>query len=302
MAKDKIEIPQPVNRPPEDEKTRAEHPTTVETTPKGVMGRPTTPSSSSRFEPPATAIEVPSHGQLYKGMKADSDLKKGILKVRPITLGEEKILTTNRLIQSGKAIDMVLENCIKSEVDPQQLLSADRTYILFYLRGMSYGLNYDFNVRCYRCGRDFIQTIEIDKLPIHEWNDPVEEPWEMVLPITGFKVVTHYMRGYEENLLIEESNSMKSFDDIDEDLGIVMQSLVDEVYDPEGNRLSEQEKVDFINSLIAGDTGFWREELDQRTCGIRQLEDIACPHCNAKINFNVPLDRNFFRPQRRKSR
>lgn len=303
MAKERLEIPQPVNKPPTGDKREVEHPKTeIETTPKRLGRERAQPSQSSRFEPAAVPVELPSHGFLYKGMKADADLKKGIIKVRPLTLKEEKILTTTRLVQQGKALDMILDNCIKSEVDPMQLLSSDRMYILFYLRGMSYGLEYDFNVRCYRCGTDFTQKLDIDKLPIKEWHnaDEAAEPWEMVLPVTGFKVVSHYMRGFEENELVEETQEVKSFDEADDDIGISMTMLIEEVHDPDGEKLNDQDKVDFIENMIAGDTSAWRDETNEKESGIKTLKNIRCPRCTSVLEFNVPLDRNFFRPQRRR--
>jgi hypothetical protein len=301
MAKDRIEIPEPINKAPVNN-TEQEHPKTeIETTPKKLGRQQQKPSQSSRFEPAAIPVELPSHGFLYKGMKADADIKKGIINVRPLTLREEKILTTQRLVQQGRALDMILENCIKSDVDPMNLLSSDRMYILFYLRGMSYGLEYDFNVRCYRCGADFTQKINIDKLPIKEWKtqEEAEEPWEMVLPVSGCKVVSHYMRGYEENALVEQTQEIKSFEEADDDIGISMGMLIEEVYDADGNKLSEQDKIDFIENMIAGDTGAWREENNERDCGIKTLKNIKCPRCTSTLEFNVPLDRNFFRSQRR---
>lgn len=303
MAKERIEIPEPINKPKDKGTIEQEHPQTeIETTPKNMGRSQADTSHSSRFEPPAVKVELPSHGLLYGGMRADSEVKKGIIKVRPLTLREEKILSTNRLVQQGKALDMILENCIKSDVDPMALLSSDRLYILFYLRGMSYGLDYDFNVRCYRCGTDFTQKVEINKLPVKEWENEEDatEPWEMILPVTKFKVISHYMRGYEENELVSSTSEVRAFDQADEDVEITVKMLIDEVYDPDGNMLSDEEKDEFIESMIAGDTSAWREEIAQRECGIKQLEKIMCPRCQSSLEFNVPLDRNFFRPQRRR--
>ena len=306
MAKDKerIAIPQPINKPPTGEVgNEQEHPrdkTVIEAKSKGMGSQKA--SHSSRFEPAAVPVELPSHGHLYKGMKADSDLKKGVIKIRPLTLKEEKILTTNRLLQQGKALDMILDNCIKSDVDPMDLLSADRIYILFYLRGMSYGLEYDFNVRCYRCGTDFVQKLEIDKLPIKEWEsvEEAEEPWETELPVSGAKVLSHFMRGHEENELVSKTREVKSFNEADDDIEISTSMLIDEIWIGE-EKLDDADKADFIENMIAGDTSSWRDELNGRECGIKQLENIFCPRCESQLEFNIPLDRNFFRPQRRRS-
>jgi hypothetical protein len=254
---------------------------------------------NSKFEPAAIPIELPSHGKLYKNISEDADIQNGVIKIRQMTMREEKILTTDRFIQNGKALDMILENCIKSPINPLDLLSGDRLYILFYLRGMSYGLDYDFNVRCYHCQHDFIQTVTVDSLPIKEWEDDVEEPFEFTLPISKYNVKMHFMRGSEENKLLQSSREMKGFNEPDNTALESILLLVDEISDPDGNKLNKFDKEDFLNNLVTGDTETIREELEKRDCGIQPIKNVFCPKCNRQLEFNVPLGRNFFRSRGR---
>jgi hypothetical protein len=301
MAKGKengdIEIPEPINMRKGNNMMKQNHPPTN-------LGEKQTISIGSgvqkvsKFEPAAIPIEIPSHGQLYKNLTPDEEVQKGIIRIRQITMTEEKILTTERLVQSGKALDMILENCIKSNVNPSDLLSSDRFYILFYLRGMSFGLDYDFNVRCYHCGHDFIQEVKIDKLPIKEWEQPVEEPFEIILPMSGYKVVAHFMRGHEENRVLQSSKEMKSFNEPDSIASDSLTYLIDKILTPDGEELNKYDKEDFIAHMIAADIDEVRTSIDERDCGIQPLKKIICPKCNRELEFNVPLGRNFFRSRK----
>ena len=298
-----IDIPEPINKPKGKPTAKAEHPTKkskVDVQPKPVLSAQPM-SKKSRFEPEAVPVEVPSRGILYKGRVNDEEVANGVIRIRPMTLAEEKIITTDRLIQSGKALDMILENCVKSDIDSYELLSSDRLYILFYLRGMSYGLEYDFAIRCYHCGFNFEQTIEIDKLPVKTWDDPEDgsEPITMTLPQTGFEVEAHFMRGKDESRLAEASREMRNFNQADDDIGQAITLLITQVTTDEGEVLSPRDKIDFINHMPAGDADFFREVLREKDCGIQMLDHIYCPRCNGELEFNVPLGRNFFRRSRR---
>lgn len=290
-----IVIPEPINRPKSDKKVKAEHPKSKVNVVKKMGINVNSPQS--RFEPVPVSVELPSHGWLYSGKTNDPDLSKGIIKIRQITLNEEKILSTDRLIQQGKALDMVLSNCIKSDIDPYELLASDRLYILFYLRGMSYGLNYEFSVKCYHCGANFDQSVDIDKLPVVEWEveEQAKEPIVLELPYTKAIVEAHYMRGCEEQSLTEKERDLKSLNEADDSIGNSIIMLIDKVTLSDSETLSPRDKEDFINHLIAADVDFFREKMRESDCGIQQLEHIYCPRCNGKMEFNVPFGRNFFR-------
>ena len=297
-----IDIPEPINKPKEKTTAKAEHPKSskVDVQPKPVLSGNIS-RGKSRFEPEAVLVEVPSRGKLYAGSVDDDEVARGVIRIRPMTLAEEKIITTDRLIQQGKALDMVLENCVKSNVNSYDLLSSDRLYLLFYLRGMSYGLDYDFAIRCYHCGFNFEQTIEIDQLPVKTWDEKGDgtEPIVMKLPQTGFEVEARYMRGHDESKLAEAAREMKNFNQADDSIGEALTMLITKITTDDGEVLSPKDRMDFIDHMPAGDADFFREVLREKDCGIQMLDRIYCPRCNGELEFNVPLGRNFFRRSRR---
>jgi len=298
--KDEIIIPEPINRPKENKVPTADHPqqeTKITTNEKSINRFKT----DSRFAPKAFPVEVPSKGFLYQNLTNDPEVKKGVIRLAQMTSAEEKILTTQRFVEQGVALDMILENCIKSDVDPYDLLSSDRLYLLFYLRGMSYDLSYDFNVKCYYCGQNFIQNVKIDKLPITTWESPEEakEPIVVKLPLTRATAEAHFMRGKEEKEMMIKSRKLKSFNEPDDSATDSLIYLIDKVILEDGEVLGPRDRLDFINHLVAGDCDEFRTKMLERECGIQQLENIYCPRCNSILQFGVPLGRNFFRRQGR---
>lgn len=294
MSEDII-IPEAINKPPK--KNTVQHPDAEQ---KGVKKDSTTKTNNkSRFEPEYVNVEIPSHGMLYKNITDDTNIKSGSILLKPMTLKEEKILTTPRFVKDGSALDKVLENCIKSDISQNDLLSSDRLYLLFYLRGMSYGLKYYFDVTCYHCGEIFEQEIDISKLEIREWEEEKEyEPIVITLPFSKATVEAHYMRGKDENQMLEQSKKEVSYDESDDAIGDQIVMLIDKVTLKDGEVLGPKDKVDFINNLIGSDIDFFRDEYESRDCGIQPIKNIKCPSCGRKITFNIPFGRNFFRRSR----
>jgi len=92
-------------------------------------------------------VPLPSKGLLYTRVTDDEDIvKKGRIKLYPMTAREEEILSTQRFIKDGTATRRVLERCIASDIDAKDILLFDSNFLLFYLRQISYGDEYEFEL------------------------------------------------------------------------------------------------------------------------------------------------------------
>ena len=103
-------------------------------------------------------ITLPSLGKFYDG---NSGPKDGKIHVRPMTGEEEEILATPRFHKKGQAMNMIFNRCMRGNYDVSNWLSADRTYLLIYLRGISYTSDYDVEIKCPECDRRFATAIPL---------------------------------------------------------------------------------------------------------------------------------------------
>jgi len=89
------------------------------------------------YKVPFDIIELPSQGLLYEN-------KKSTVKVEYLTAYDENILTSPNLLNSGKALDVLLEKKVKDlGFKTNELLSGDRMAILLYLRTTGLGNEYE---------------------------------------------------------------------------------------------------------------------------------------------------------------
>lgn len=262
--------------------------------------------------PPAELIEIPSHGLLYGGITNDPDiLEKGSIRVRPMTIHEEKIISTRRIIRSGQAIDMVLKNVISSTgingapLDTEQLLSSDRAFIMLWLRGVSYGYNYKFSVQCTSCNQKFEQNVDLSKIGIKEFGynedgekintDGIKEPFTFVLPRSGYTVEYRLARGIDEIELSKIKMESKKIDDLDDSIVRRIHSLILNVY--KGDDVVPKNKIkSFVENMIAGDASQLRQDFDNNDCGVKQIRNVTCPSCDYQLDdFYIPITESFFR-------
>lgn len=266
------------------------------------------PSSNSgqtmMFEPPAELVEIPSHGLLYKEITDDPDiLERGSIRVRPMTVHEERILTTNRIVKSGQAIDMVFRNVIKSKgkggepLDPSLLLSSDRIFLMLWLRSISYDNIYKFNLQCPNCEKRFEYSVDLAQHEVKELDPETTEtePYEFVLPKWQYKIYYRLPRGVDEIEMIQANKGVKKIDETDDSVVRRLTSIIIRVEDPDGNEIPKQQIPSFAESMITGDASAFRNELERRDAGIEDIKDINCPNCGHEYDTSIPITESFFR-------
>jgi len=243
-------------------------------------------------------VQLPSRGLLYPEGWVDEE---GRISVRPMTVKEEKIMATARLAKQGKSIDMILKNCIeKDDIDTHELLSGDRSFLLYHLRCISYGAYYEFKLKCPNCDTNINSNIDLNELGTIYLDDGFEEPISFKLPISGHTVEYRLARGKDEIAVLKErQRRLNNYgaDQIDNSLTeryLLQVISVDDITDRVQIR-------SFIESMMAGDSAALRQDMEENTCGINTTITESCPSCGVDIESEVPLSEGFFRysPSRR---
>lgn len=239
-------------------------------------------------EPSAEKVTLPSKGRFYNGIISE---KKGDILIRPMTLKEENIFTTKRLLKNGQAIDMVLRNCIKTPgINTAELLSSDRVFLLFFLRAISYGTKYTIKTKCPSCGEDNDDQLEIMSLEVKEPPTALTDPFPVTLPMSKLKMEMRLSRGKDESELLKNSSlgNLESNQAITERICSLIVSM--EGVNPD----SYKNKLD---NLIGGDVSHIRQTLSAIDFGYRIDKDNYCTKCNSKYEIALSINENFFRTE-----
>lgn len=246
-------------------------------------------------------IELPSLGRFYDGHDGPAN---GVLHVRPMTGNEEKILATPRFVKKGQAVNMIFKNCLMEKFDPDDLLTIDRTYLLIYLRGISYTPDYEVEIKCQECGNKFQTTINLDTLYLdHCPDDFTEESLIDILPATGFRFKYRLSKGKDETAIQEHRDRrVKTFGDNAHDDTLLYRAslLVEWIESPTGAMLTGQGPIQTVlENLPIKDVAYIRNLLTDPPFGVDTKVNIGCPLCNNDFTADLPLEANFFFPRTR---
>lgn len=243
-------------------------------------------------------IELPSKGRFYDGSNGPAT---GVVAIRPMTGEEEQILATPRFVRKGQAINMIFSKCLKEDFRPENLLTVDRTYLLIYLRGISYSPEYDVEVKCPECEKKFGTSLDLNSLYVESCPDDFGPTLTDVLPTSKYKFSYRLSTGKDEQEIQDyRDRRIKMFGDASADDTLTHRTaqLLVEI---EG-LADKRELQTLIKSLPISDVAHIRNCVNEPPFGVDTDVEIVCPSCLHEFTVDLPLEANFFFPRKKKGK
>lgn len=272
---------QPVNRPMPDAKIRVQGSDALE----GLLTQLADQNSWEEFE-------FPSKGKFYSEVPAT-------VHIRAMTGEEEQILATPRWVKKNKAIDMIFRRCIKEPINTEELLSADRTNLLIFLRGISYTPEYDVEIKCPNCAIKFAHVIDLNEMEVEACPDNFgPDQLSGTLPVSKFRYRYRLATGQDEQEIssYREKRIQQWGDQSDDDTLLYRTALLLE--EIEGVNLKKELAL-LLKKLPIQDVAHLRNEINTPPFGVDTEISILCPSCTEEFKIDLPLETSFFFPRKK---
>jgi hypothetical protein len=243
-------------------------------------------------------VMLPSRGKFYDGTDGPTN---GIIHIRPMTGEEEQILATPRFVKKNTAINMIFSKCIREDIKPENLLSQDRTFLLIYLRGISYGTDYDIQIKCPETERQFATTVDLDTLEIIRCPDNFgPNNLNGVLPKSKYKFSYRFGKGKDETDLQQYRESkIKAFSEtaLDDTMTFRLALLLNSV-----ETITDKEELKvLLRNLSIQDVNYIRNIINDPPFGMETNITVLSPYSNEDFEIELPLDSGFFFPKSKKA-
>jgi len=275
---------------------------------------------------PWEKVQLPSKGIYYGDLMPD-----GWLEVKPMGVDVDKMLTNQRLIANGELLNKVIEVCTRlpDGFSIRDMLSGDFNFLLYYLRGITHGPDYEFVADCPACKTKNTFTFDLSGLneTINWANEAyLEEPFEVELPVLtksfGKKVCALVrMIRVDDIMRMARPGEDKVFDPVrrgrvsvrkKKDKTIIRNDgqNLERIYEDnmksqilavtiDGVRYGDREKLNaIIDQMHQRDAAEIRDFLDDVSPSIDTTLDVTCVNdeCKNEFSVNLPFNENFFRP------
>lgn len=277
---------------------------------------------------PWEEVPLPSQGFYYEGWA------NGTVRCRAMTQSVEKAFANRRLVQTGGALDRMFRQCceLPGNMDPAELLVGDRTFLLYYIRGLTYGNLYKFVVTCPSCGAESSHTYDMNELyqTVIPANESLgKEPFKLVLPhlsnISGREIYVglRFLRQADVANMVSSKRFQKRItgnsvrasnsrrrgrapkrEQSPQEQGqsqadmLLEGSLERTIVSVNGN--SDPNLVQrIVARLHSRDNAAIRDFMMENTPGIDTTVNVTCPECGEEAIMELPITAGFFRSAER---
>ena len=245
-------------------------------------------------------IELPSKGKFYNSEDGPTN---GVIHLRPMTGEEEEILATPRFVKKGQAINMIFNRCMRENYDSSNFLTQDRTYMLIYLRGISYTPEYDVEIRDPDSDQTFATTINLNDLYVDQCG-PEFGPENLTdtLPSTGYRFQYRLAVGKDEQLIQDyRERRAKNFDLSSQEDDTLLYRTAHLIEEIEG--LTDKLEIQMLlKKLPIQDVAYLRTVVNEPPFGVDTKVSITNPYTLRDFEVELPLESNFFFPRARRKK
>lgn len=248
----------------------------------------TVESINSKPEEFYTPFELPSKGLGY----AENLNIPAILHLRPIKVSEEKVVLADASANLNAVTTNILNRCTKETIDTGDLWMADRDYLMYQLRAISYSSTYPLRGRCKNCSSEVTSSVNLEDAEVISLESTDLLFPEVILPSSQYKFKLKPLTGKDMDFLIKKSrDKIESY--------IYNFSTCTTSIDVPGKptvTLNSEIKA-IINNLIGKDSYALRTAVSKNTFGIQKDYITSCGSCGADNTLTLELSDDFFRSE-----
>ena len=245
---------------------------------------------------PFDEITIPSRGIFY-------DNKKSTFLVKYITAKEENLLTSPTLIDSGKAIEMLMSSCLLDwEGEVENLLIGDRDAFMVYLRSTSYGDKVSFKYVCPNCKKESETSFNLSSLEMKEFHseDLPDENHQYTFKMPNMKLNGEEVIVKFRPKTLKDEKQIKKI--VSEEFKVVggqkIENVIEATYRNQIISINGGTDQVFIRKVIKNmpikDSYKLREYMERVEPGIDNVIKSECNFCNHVSYSKIPIDYDFF--------
>jgi DNA-directed RNA polymerase subunit M/transcription elongation factor TFIIS len=210
---------------------------------------------------------------------------------RPLKVLEVKKLATMDENNVNQIINDIVRKTIKG-IDIQNLLIADKLYLVFWLRANTYrDSGYQVSFKCGKCGENSTYNFSLNSIKIRYIDDDYNPEGVITLPVSKDNIVTKFLRVKDEEAVDEFKSSDKILDINDDVVSVAasIEKINDKTY-------SLHDRYMYLVNAQPADYAFLESAISKNDVGINPIMNVKCNKCKGVSPVGVTFRSDFFIP------
>lgn len=237
---------------------------------------------------------LPSKGLVYEE-EVNPNIQLSSMKTK------HEMLRLSATEESQKTMAKIIDDCIVSDmgISSYDLCLGDFQYLLYKLRVVTFGPEYEMTCKCPYCGFENNIKLNLDELPVHEYTDELPELLECRLPISGnkIKLTLQTPRVLDRvNSRVRDYNKRRKSTSENSTLLYTILSCIEEIDDEPIDIVTTEQ---WIRDLPMADSNALLYRIDEinNFMGIELDTLETCALCGGSFTAPFRVNDSFFRPR-----
>ena len=238
-------------------------------------------------------VVLPSKGLIYEE-DVSPEIELSSMKTK------HEMLRLSATEESQKVMAEIIDDCIVGDlgISSYDLCLGDFQYLLYNLRVVTFGPDYEMTAKCPFCGYENTVKVNLDELPVNEFDESLADLLEFTLPVSGNKIkltmqtprmldrINSKMRQYNKRRKNTNENTVVLF---------TIMSSIEEIDDEAPDTLHLE---DWVRELPMADTNTILKRIDEINgkLGIELDTLEVCGVCGSNYIAPFRINNTFFRP------
>jgi len=221
------------------------------------------------------------------------------LQARPLKVIDVKKLTSINDENADAIVNDIIKKCVRG-VDIKELYSADKMYILLWLRANSFRDNkYVVEFNCPKCEQESSYHFDIDNINV-DYIDDSYDP-DKVVTLSNGDDITFKLLQIKDEIAIESFGIKygdifaNSGEEIDQEL-LAISFMINTVNNAPMDDVS---RYNYLLNMNPGDFSIVTTHLNNMNVGVKSYMNATCNKCGGESHIGITFHPDFFLPKLR---
>lgn len=221
------------------------------------------------------------------------------LVARPLKVLDVKKLTSINDENADAIVNDILRKCVRG-IDIKELYSADKMYLLLWLRANSFrDNNYVVGYRCNKCEQESSYHFTIDQVNVDYLSDDYSDG-KLITMGNGDEVAVKLLQIKDEISIASFGTKYGSIfansgEEIDEEL-LSISFMIDTV---NGDTLDDVKRYNYLLDMSPEDFSKLTTYLNDISVGVKAFMNVTCEKCGGESHVGITFHPDFFLPKLR---
>ena len=239
-------------------------------------------------------VTLPSKGLIYEE-EVNPQVMLSSMKTK------HEMLRLSASEDSHKIMSQIIDDCITNDIgiSSYDMCLGDFQYLMFMLRVVTYGPEYDMTAICPYCGSFKTENVMLDQIDVNEFDDDIVEKLTLTLPKSGSEVTLNLQTPKSLDKITRQSDEYRKRHKNSIENPTILYTIMNSIEKIDDEDVNPVKLEEWVKNLPLADGNALMQRIDEvnQAIGMNLERETTCNVCGSKYEVPFRIDGSFYRPK-----